>query len=177
MNTSYKLVARPNYSYWYAGRLNRFAQPTVPKMTADSLAQAFAGAVVRQCVAYDDGSYEVEIDLQRQSHAHALNEIVNALVGAGFQVAEIQVTEWTPSWFEGAIAGALGGGAIGGGAANVAGLILGALIGAEVGLLGGMLKRKVIRTLDASRNYYLPGGWQLTTQDHQVSPATPRIAY
>lgn len=176
MNSSYKL--RINPAYGSLSVLNVFAQQAPPKLTSNSLARAFAGAVVRQFAEYGDGSYVVEIDLPRQSHAQALNEIVNVLVRAGFQVGEVQVTEWTTSWMEGAIAGAIGGGAIGTGIASVAGLIFGALIGAEVGAVGGMFQRKVIRTFDAVQNQFVQGGWQLTVRRPEVAPLiSPRPAY
>lgn len=177
MTNTYKFRARPLYPHFGHDRYNLYGQPVSPQLTTGTLGQAFAGAVVRQLIEYPDGSYDTEIDLQRVTHQDALNEIANLLVGAGFQVAEAEITEWTTSWLEGAIAGALGGGALGGIIGSAAGLFLGALIGAEIGAIGGTLERKVVRVIDARMNDYQPGGWQLAVRPEALAAMTPRAAY
>lgn len=176
MSNSYKFRARPAFPPGL-NVFSRFGQPTLQKLTLDSLGQSFAGAVVRQLIEYTDGSYDIEMDLQRPTHPDALNEIVNVLVGAGFQVAEAEITEWTTSWIEGAIVGALGGGAVGGIVGSLAGLFLGALIGTEVGIIGGTMQRKVIRVIDANANWYTAGGWQFVVRPEVAPAVNPRMAY
>lgn len=177
MTTSYKFRARPRYPRFGLGVYNVFGQPASPKLTAASLGQPLAGAVVRQLIEYTDGSYDAEVDLQRASHQDALNEITNVLVSAGFQVAEAEITEWTTSWLEGAITGAIGGGAIGGAIGSAAGMLLGALIGTEIGAIGGTLQRKVVQVIDARMNYHCPGGWQLAVRPQEPAVITPRFAH
>lgn len=178
VNSSYKVRARPTYPYFNLDGFGVFGGRTPRKLTVDSLSQCFAGAVVRQAIEYNDGTYAFDIDLQRKSHPDALNEIVNVLIGAGFQVAEAQVTEWTTSWVEGGLVGALGGGAIGGEMADAAGLLVGAAVGALAGAVGGSMQRRVIRILDAAVNRYVEGGWQFTVRLPQVAAqAPPRLAY
>lgn len=79
-------------------------------------------------------------------------------MGAGFQLAETQVTEWTTSWVEGAVAGGLGGATVGVGIREGLGLLIGLGIGAAVGAIGGSLKPKVIQAFEAQRNLFVEGG-------------------
>lgn len=178
MTNSYRFRARPLYPHFGDDTHNVFAQPASPQLNATTLGESFAGAVVRQLIENADGSYDAEVDLQRATHQDALNEIANVLVGAGFQVAEAEIIEWTTSWLEGAIAGALGGGAIGGAIGSAAGMFIGALIGTEVGAIGGTLQRKVVHVIDARMNYHCPGGWQLAVRPQESKASiTPRIAH
>lgn len=163
MTSTYKLHARPAFPHFGLDEFGLFGRPALRHgLTADSLATAIAGAAVRQLLPYNDGSYDLEIELTRQDHAQALNEIINALVAAGFRSAEAQVTEWTTSWVEGGLVGALGGGAIGGEVADVVGFLFGLAIGALVGAAGGSLQRKVTKVIGAQVDFYMQGGWQFT---------------
>jgi hypothetical protein len=157
LNT-YRLTA---VQLWRTGR----------SLTGDALSDAVGGLVLRHLNQQADGSYSIDVQLDRPDHGQALSELREALGLFGLQLAEAYVTEWVDSWVEGVVLGALGGGAaIGAGTKNGTAALAGGLVGAITGLLLGRATPKVARVLQATwshQRWYLAAvqpqqhvGWQ-----------------
>ena len=153
-----------------------FAWPGVLEPTPKSFALAIPGSVVTRLADSPSGGYEVEIQVNRESHADALNAILAALQRAGLEMVEATVTEWTTSWIEGALLGGTGGGAIGGQMRQGLGLVIGLAVGAVLGGLGGSLKRTATTMYNAQRNAVVPGGWLFTPVGSEL-PAQPNLPW
>src|ERR1700727_1131823 len=140
-------------------RLARFSW-CVSALSAEHLTTQLPDASVRE-VSGDDSYYGVvELQLSRDTHEEALNEILLAIQLLGFEAVNASVTEWADRAVEGALLGFAGGGTAGAasGDADVAAVI--ALAASIVGgLVGSQLKRveKIYELTPA-----FPTGWVLT---------------
>lgn len=84
------------------------------ELTVDALRTAFAQATIRQLIGSATNGYQVEVAIQRNSHASALDEIAAQLVRFGFTFADAVISEWVSQAVRGAVVGML---AAGGGTA------------------------------------------------------------
>lgn len=166
---SYRFYARsyyPRYALWGGA----------PSLSTDALAQSVAGVIVREIVETNDGGYVVDVQLQRNAHEDALNEIFAVAEQAGFQIVEATVTEWVTSWIEGLLFGAGGGTIVGAELRQDAGALIGLFVGAAVGAIGGALKPKIKAQYHAQRNILVQGGWLLTPIQPEP-PAAPALPW
>jgi hypothetical protein len=146
----------------------------LPALSQETLVQALGGAIVREISQGDHGNYFVDLQLRRDSHEQALNEILIAVQNVGYSWVEATVTEWADETASGALAGFVGGGIAGGssgdgGAALLLGLF-GALVGAAVGSF--IERHKVVYTV-----HWTARGWVLQPQTQQAPTGLqPRLA-
>ena len=140
-----------------------------PALDARMIGESLAEVVVRELTQNKDGSWTLDLQLNRSSHAEALDEIMALVAQAGFQWAEIEVTEWATKWVEGLLLGGGGGALLGGTTDTLTGLLAGLVGGAIAGLGVALVRPTVARILDAERNQFVQGGWQLTPKP----PSTP----
>jgi phage tail tape-measure protein len=94
-----------------------------------------------------NGGYEIDLQLDRQSHSPALKEASVIVERAGFQVVEALVTESTTSWIEGSALGGFGGATLGAEIRQEMGFLIGLVVGAGVGALAGVFKSKWPRSM------------------------------
>lgn len=156
MKTIYRIRVQP-------GAYQVFAR-SLGSLTEEALTKAIDGVVVREAVSGNRGDTFLNLQLQRQTHEQALNEILVALQQLGYSWLEASVTEYVDN--------ALGGLLVGGGAMGTAGFstgdssfglmltVLGALVGIVVGSL--IESKKVVYEVT-----WTGFGWQLV----QVHPA------
>lgn len=135
----------------------------VPALSVESLSSSLTGVVVREISSGDYGDYFVDVQLQRDSHEQALNEILVTVQNLGYSWLEGTVTEWANQTIAGAFAGGGVGGIAGGESAGPVGALLFGLLGAVVfAAVGSFIEsHKVIYTV------------QLTTQGWVLTPQTP----
>jgi hypothetical protein len=133
----------------------------LPELTAQSLSRTLVGVAIHDLSGSASAGYDIHLGLDRQSHAVALEEVRQALLQLGFDVAEAIVTEWLTSALEGALAGGVGGGALGAAtkdpSAILAGLIIGAMAGAFVGSLA-----KTVKATYYAQIVYPYGRWHIS---------------
>jgi len=138
----------------------------LPELTAQSLSRTLVAVAIHDLRGSPSAGYEIHpLGLDRQSHAIALEEVRQALLQLGFDVAEAIVTEWLTSALEGALAGGIGGGALGAVAKDPAAILAGVIFGAVAGAFVGSLAKTVKATYYAQIAYPY-GVWQ-------ISPMTP----
>jgi len=167
MKHTYRIRIQPQHHYSLIAH-------QVPQLSADNLVRALSGVVVREISSGDYGDYFVDVQLQRESHEQALNEILAAVQNFGYSWLEATATEWADQTLGGALAGGVGGGIAGGESGGpVTALVLGlfgALIGAAVGSL--IESHKVIYTV-----HWTAQGWVLAPQTPPEAPGfQPELA-
>jgi hypothetical protein len=152
MNT-YQLRVRPIH------RLTSFGWHS-PELDTGHLASQLPGVSVRGLSSENACHWVIDLQLARDTHDQALNEIFVAVQLLGFEVVNAWVTEWADRTIEGALLGLAGGGTAGSasGNADLAGLIA---LAASVlgGLVGSQLKR-VEKVYELTPTF--PSGWVLT---------------
>lgn len=154
----YAFVARPGYQVSYMDQ--------ALALTKETLTRQLAGAIVRQLVAHEDGSHEIELQLQRSSHPDALTEIADVLPQFGLDFAQAVITEVVTNAAEGAILGR-GGSAFGGAATkNPWAALLITAMGTIGGAAVGSLLETVVARYEAHRDPYT--GWTLQRLDRLV---------
>ena len=143
---TYRLVVRPDIRLAAHGLLSPF-------LTEDALTQEVSDIVVRDLSQAHFGAQVVDVELQRQDDAEALNEIVAALERLGFSFVEATVSKWASSVATKVI-GAAGGFALGAGVSEnlAAGLVVSA-VGTFIGHLVGDATRQVVGDYEARLNH------------------------
>jgi hypothetical protein len=139
----------------------------VPELSVESLSRALAGVVVREISSGDYADYFVDVQLQRESHEQALNEILVTVQNLGYSWLEGTVTEWADQTIAGALAGGGVGGIAGGETAGPVGALVFGLLGALVcAAVGSFIEsHKVIYTA-----HWTAHGWLLTPQTPSEAP-------
>lgn len=153
MNT-YRFHAAPAFNHWN--------YRVLPTLTADSLTNTLAGAVVRNLVTSSQGGYYVEVQLDRTNHQDAVADIHAALTQLGFNTAQAVITEWATSVVEGALLGTAGGGALGSTTKDPLAMLFSAAIGLLVGAAVGSGINTVKAMYQADRVHWSRYGWQFT---------------
>lgn len=152
--STYRFHARRVYPAWsyeyFAG----------PDLTRRGLAQALAGATIRELTDSASGGYDVHVELSRNTHHDAVAEIEAALAQYAFYTVQVEVTEWVTGLVEGALIGGSGGGALGAATKSLAGLVVGLVVGGIVGAIFGQSAQAIQVRYRADR--IAPGWWQLT---------------
>lgn len=115
----------------------------IPLFNPEALTQAIRGAQVRAFVQLPLGQgYEIELQLQRETHDEALDEIALALDQVGLQLVRAYAIEVTTAAIETAMAAGGAGGLIGSGTKDGGATLAGALLGAAIGAaLGSQIER------------------------------------
>jgi hypothetical protein len=152
MNT-YRLRVRPiprlAHAGWYASALS-----------SERLMAELAGASVRGLSGDDSYHWLVDLQLGRETHEEALNEIFIALQRLGFEVVNAWVTEWADRAVQGALLGFAGGGTAGSASRNAD---LTAIIALAAGVIGGLVGsqlKRVEKVYELTPSF--PDGWVLT---------------
>ncbi len=129
-------------------------------LSRDSLERSIAGVVVREVINERFGNHVLDLELTRNSHEEALNEILIAAQQLGYSIVEATVSEWADQLIEQAAAGALGAGTVTGLATkNPEAAVAVGLVGMIIGGIAGAHIEK-IKAVYAARPTY-PSGWQL----------------
>ncbi len=131
MSHAYAVQVRPR-------QLHRLAPPVRP-LSAELLSSAIDGLRVRQITSFDNGDQAIDVELARDSHEQALNEILIAVEQLGYSWLKASVTEWADNALAGAIFGCAGGGSVGASSGSGEAGLLGALLGLVVGAVIGSL--------------------------------------
>ena len=156
MNT-YTIHLQPHYGAW----------GTRP-LTHEVIANALAGAVIRQLDADVYGRVVLDLALRRPSHADALNEVAFAVQDLGYSIVQATATEWASSLVEGMLLGAVGGGGAGATTKNPGFAFLAGVIGGIAGgLVGSSVQRKKI-IFEVRPTY---AGWRFTPVQPEMAPA------
>lgn len=128
---------------FHAAYLNPYVAASPP--TLEALAQFLPGVVIRGHAQLPDRQgYLIEVQLDRQSHEQALDEIEQAVARFGLQVIEAYVIEVATATAETALAGGASGGAIGATSKNPTAALAGALIGLAVGAAVGSQVERIV---------------------------------
>jgi hypothetical protein len=110
-------------------------------ITRDVLTEQLTDAVISEHVENGYRDYRLRLELARESHVDALNEVLTVVQRLGYAEINGTISEWTSRTVETAVAGAFGGG---GTAAltsrdvwistifGFAGMVLGAIVGSEL---------------------------------------------
>lgn len=138
---------------------------SVRQLTIAAIVRSLAGATVHSMIGSPVSGYDVELQLDRPSHAEAMHEIRVAFAQLGFGVAQAVVTEWLTSTLEFALFGGAGGGALGATSKDPGVTILCALIGAGAGAIAAQFMKALKARFDARLIHpYGPEGWSVTPQ-------------
>lgn len=166
---SYRVAVRPDVRYALA------RQPMgEPALTEEVLAEALAGAVVRELSPTPQGNWIVDVQLERPTHEDAVEEVVAVLQQLGFSYLEGVATEWASKTVEGLLIGVTGG-AITGATQSSGTALIGAFAGALIGSLLGSEARVVAAQYRVRWNPRT--GWALTKVARQPAPAArPALA-
>jgi hypothetical protein len=164
MNT-YRLRLRPAGYYG----VTRWGPPS---LSAETVADALPGAVIRSLVADTTGGLDLDLQLQRPSHKQALDDIAVALQQIGWNIVEAMVTEWVNATAQGIVLGGLGFGAAGSASHDPGIMLVAAVAGALVGGVAGSFVQKVKVVYQVQRAY--PSGWMLTPTQ-RPGPAGPIV--
>jgi hypothetical protein len=113
---------------------------------------------VRLLVAYQDGSYDVELQLDRPTHADALTAIASALSDLGLDLLQVEITELVTDTLAGAALGGSGGAAAGATTKNLTAILVGAAIGVVVGAAVGSARETIVAKYVAHR-YHPLSAW------------------
>ncbi len=147
---TYRLVVQPDIRLAAQGLLSPF-------VTEDALTQEVSDIVVRELSQAHFGGQIVDVGLQRQDDAEALNEIVAALERLGFSFVEATVSEWAGG-VAAKVIGAAGGFALGAGLSeNLAIGLASSVVGTFIGHLVGNASRQVVGDYKARRDHR--GAW------------------
>jgi len=145
---TYRLRVRP-LGYYGASRWGPAS------LSAETVADARPGAVVRSLAADTTGGLDIDLQLQRPSHEQARDDIAIAvaLQQIGWNVVEAVVTEWVNASAQGSVLGGLGFG-IAGSAGHDPGIMLVAVVAdAVVGGVAGSFVQKVKVVYQVQRAY------------------------
>ena len=144
---TYRLVVRPDI------RLAR-GLPIEPPLTSDMVVGAIPGVVVREVSEHQWGPRVVDVQLDRDTHDQALDDIERAVEAFGFSVAEAVVSEWAGDVTKAAIRSVIGDAAM----EDPVVAFLVAIAADVVGLFVSSEERKLQARYEANRLYF---GWDL----------------
>ena len=142
---TYRLVVRPDI------RLAR-GLPIEPPLTSDMVVGAIPGVVVREVSEHQWGPRVVDVQLDRDTHDQALDDIERAVEAFGFSVAEAVVSEWAGDVTKAAIRSVIGDAAM----EDPVVAFLVAIAADVVGLFVSSEERKLQARYEANRLYF---GW------------------
>jgi hypothetical protein len=142
-------------------------------LSADAIEQLLPGATVRSLNPVV-GGYEVALDLQRDDHARAMEDIESVLGQLGFAATQAAITEFVSSWLKGAAIAGAGGAAIGAASNHaetcaflfLSGLVLGAVVGST---------RLAVRARYAATRLY-PANWHIVKLDQPIAVSSLNTA-
>lgn len=157
----------------YEARIARpfrgFPLPEASELTAQSIASLLPGSRVSSMTAFE-GGYTIAIELDRDDHPAATEELDTAFQQLGFTVLDAAITEFVDSLLEGAALGAASGAAFGAATKSGVGFVLFFLGGFAAGALIGSSQRRVKARYVARRPF--PGtAWQITRLDPEPPTA------
>lgn len=130
-----------------------YSQPT--QLSAQGLTAALGGVAVHKLVAYQNGSYGIELQLKRPTHEHALADIATALTSFGIDLLQAEITEVVTDTVAGAILGGTGGAAAGATTENVGAALIVAALGAIIGAAVGSMRETIVARYVAYRSHAL----------------------
>jgi len=162
MNT-YRLGVRPSQRLALGGR-------RTAALSSEQLMTQLPGTSVRELSSDDSYHWLVDLELTRDTHEQALNEIIIAVQRLGFDVVNAWVTEWADRAVEGALIGLAGGGTAGSASGNAELAAIIALAGNIIGGWAGSQLKRVEKVYELTPSY--PSGWVLTPVPLQ-KPAEP----
>jgi hypothetical protein len=157
---------RVNTYAFHAHPRNRFGFPyaDVPQVTAALLSQAIPDLLVRSLSTVPSGGYDVEVQLERDSHPTALADIAGVFEQWGFTIAQTVITEWVSSIVEGALLGAGGGCVVGVSTKDAEKFVVSGLVGVVIGGILGAFTQRTQSQYAATRLNTFPGRWQIVPQ-------------
>lgn len=153
----------------------RARRHTHPRLGGEGISDAAIGWLIPDAVlvelATEAAEAVVEVQLERETHLEALNEIFAALQRLGYSVIESTVSDWVDRSIETAILAALG---VGSGAHTVA---KNAKITVAVGLLAAIVGHWAGKHLGRLEVVYelvlTPSGWSLEAAAKGGNPPAP----
>jgi len=150
-------------------------------LSAETVADARPGAVVRSLAADTTGGLDIDLQLQRPSHEQARDDIAVALQQIGWNVVGAVVTEWVNATAQGSVLGGLGFGSAGSAGHDPGIMLVAAVASAVVGGVAGSFVQKVKVAYQVQRAS--PSRWMLTPTQCRglagpiVQPGYRRDAY